>query len=97
MYLTLPNRGQSSDGEQVDEVTDSVGEQVQGLDDGLHGLGGLREGEGERGDGEENLARRQDEVLGQQPEHVHRVGAGHLFNVESQAQLSIGIFGLRMQ
>ena len=54
--LFLEEAREGGDNDPVDEVAPGGGEQIQGLDDGLHGGRGLRVGELEAGDAEEDLA-----------------------------------------
>ena len=76
VYLFPSDGKEYLNDEDGDEIANRGGHQVQRLQDGLHGGRRLRVGELQAGDGEEDFADGDDQVLGQQPEDVDGVGLG---------------------
>ena len=92
-HLFLEVRRKGGDNDPIDEVPPGGGQEVQGLNDGLHRGRRLSVGELEAGDAEEDLSASQNDVLGKEPHHVQGVGLGDLLNVDNE--LALIIFGLQ--
>ena len=83
-HLFLEVRREGGDDDPIDEVPPGGGQEVEGLNDGLHRGRRLRVGKLQAGDAEENLSASQNDVLGKEPHHVQGVGLGDLLNVDKE-------------